>query len=141
MTTQLHDTGEEWYQTNIESVTYDVGLFNDSTDSLTDSSDLSDITTEPTDGNYSRLTGSNFITLKSDGDWSLVNESQLSFDVTGTTGDVDSYFIVVNFQSEDAGDSSASDHLFATGDLSQSYALSNLDTLNLSQEGIGTSLT
>ena len=142
MTTGLHDTGEEYYQDELSGEQFDVGLFDDSTDSLVDSSDVADITTEPSDGNYTRQTGITFSSADENGDWTLTNDSQVSFDVTDTTGDVDSYFIVVNFDSDDAGDvGTPADHLLATGSLSQSYALNNLDTLNLSAGGIGTSLS
>src|SRR6056297_3168241 len=127
MTTGLHDTGEEYYQDELSGEQFDVGLFDDSTDNLVDSSDVSDITTEPSDGNYTRQTGITFSSADENGDWTLTNDSQVSFDVTDTTGDVDSYFIVVNFDSDDAGDSGTpADHLLATGSLSQSYALNNL---------------
>lgn len=142
MTTGLHDTGEEYYQDELSGEQFDVGLFDDSTDNLVDSSDVADITTEPSDGNYTRQTGITFSSADENGDWTLTNDSQVSFDVTDTTGDVDSYFIVVNFDSDDAGDGGTpADHLLATGSLSQSYALNNLDTLNLSAGGIGTSLS
>jgi len=142
MATGLHDTGEEYYQDELSGEQFDVGLFDDSTDNLVDSSDVSDITTEPSDGNYTRQTGITFSSADENGDWTLTNDSQVSFDVTDTTGDVDSYFIVVNFDSDDAGDGGTpADHLLATGSLSQSYALNNLDTLNLSAGGIGTSLS
>jgi len=142
MTTGLHDTGEEYYQDKLSGEQFDVGLFDDSTDNLTDSSDVSDITTEPSDGNYTRQADIAFSSADENGDWTLTNDSQVSFDVTDTTGDVDSYFIVVNFDSDDASDGGTpTDHLLATGSLSQSYALNNLDTLNLSAGGIGTSLS
>lgn len=141
MTTQLHDTGEEYYQDKLSGETFSIGLFNDATDAMVDSDDIGNITTEPSDGNYVRQTGVSFSSSDSGGDWTLTNDSQVSFDVTNTTGTVDAYFIVVNFQSDDKGDASANDHLLATGSLSQSYDLSNLDTLNLSANGIGTSLT
>ena len=142
MATGLHDTGEEYYQDELSGEQFDVGLFDDSTDNLVDSSDVADITTEPSDGNYTRQTGITFSSADENGDWTLTNDSQVSFDVTDTTGDVDSYFIVVNFDSDDASDGGTpTDHLLATGSLSQSYALNNLDTLNLSAGGIGTSLS
>lgn len=141
MTQQLHDTGEEYYQDKLSGETFDVGLYNDATDALTDSEDLGDITTEPSDGNYARQAGVAFSSSDISGDWALTNDSQVSFDVTNTTGTVDSYFIVVNYQSDDKSDGGATDHLLVTGALSQSYDLSNIDTLNLSANGIGTTLS
>ena len=142
MTRQLHDTGEEYYQDKLDGETFDIGLYEDSTDNLQDADDVASITTEPSDGNYTRQAGVSFGSADSSGDWTLTNDAQVSFDVTNTTGDVDSYFIVVNFDSDDAGDGgTAQDHLLATGALSQNYALGNLDELNLSANGIGTSLS
>jgi len=141
MANQLHDTGEEYYQDKLDGETFTIGLYDDATDGLTDDLDVGDITSEPSDGNYARQNGEPFSTAKQDTDWTLTNDNQVSFNVTDTTGTVDSYFIVVNFDSDDAGDGgTARDHLLATGALSQSYDLSNLDTLNLSAGGVGTSL-
>lgn len=80
----------------------EVLLYNDSSDSLDDSSDVGDINTEPTDGNYSRVT----ITL----DGSAVSLSVQSgevqanyeptFDVTDTTGTIDSIAVLNDFTSD-----------------------------------------
>ena len=75
------------------------------------------------------------------GDWEVNNDSQVSFDVTSTTGTVDAYFIVVNFQAVDTADGSATDHIIATGQLSQSRDLSQIDTLNLAAGSVGISIS
>jgi hypothetical protein len=129
----LTDLGEEWMiKNNLDSVSVDVGLYNDSTDSIADSDDIGAITSEPSDGNYSRQTGISVSASDISGNWGIDNDSQISFDVTNTTGTVDSYFFVFNFQADDTGDGSAQDHLVLTGSLSQSYDLSNVDTLDIS---------
>lgn len=129
----LTDLGEEWMITNnLDSASVDVGLYNDSTDAIEDSDDLSALTSEPSDGNYTRQSGEAVSATDISGDWGIDNDGVVTFDVTNTTGTVDSYFFVANFQANDTDDGSATDHLVLTGSLSQSYDLSNLDTLEVS---------
>jgi hypothetical protein len=150
MTTQLHDTGEEFIIDYVytggatKPANVDVGLYNDSTDTLADSDDIGAITTEPSGGNYVRQSvsfdGTGFNTSDSGGDWQATNANTVTFDVTNTSATVDSYFVLVNFDSDDAGDAgTAADHLFWTGDLEQSRDLSQIDTLDVNN--IGVSLT
>lgn len=128
----LTDLGEEWMITNnLDSVSVDVGLYNDATDAVSDTDDLP-LSTEPSDGNYVRQTGQAVSASDISGNWGVDNDSVVTFDVTNTTGTVDSYFFVANFQANDTGDGAATDHLVLTGSLSQSYDLSNLDTLEVS---------
>lgn len=118
----------------------EVGLYDSATDSLGDTSDVGDITSEPTDGNYDRLTfdfgSTDFSALLDSGDVTGFLADH-SFDVTDTTGDVDSYFIVVEFQStvvnSEAGQNK---HLIGFGDLEQSYPLGSLDQLDSQDAGI-----
>jgi hypothetical protein len=109
VSTGYHDTGEEWAQKNAfrqdlitRDTTVEVLLYDDSTDALTDASDIGDITTEPTDGNYTRQTvtlDSTDVSLSvSGGD--LRAEAQVTFDVTDTTGTVDATATVVDLQSD-----------------------------------------
>lgn len=132
MVNLLTNIGEEWYtENNVDSVSIDVGLYNDSTDTLGETSTLSSITTEPSGSNYSRQTST--VTSKQiSGDFGFDNDSLLSFDTSDSSQTVDAAFIVVNFQSDTvAGDGSANDHLVAAGDLSQSRDLSQIDTLEI----------
>lgn len=144
MTTQLHDTGEEFVMdvvfrsdtvTKPSNVT--VGLFNDSTDSLSDGSNVSDITTEPSGGAYARQSaafdGGDFTNANSGGDWQTTISDQ-TFDTSDSTQDVDAYFIAVSYSSDDAG--TDSDHLFWTGQLDQQYDLNSVDSLTLSGAGL-----
>jgi hypothetical protein len=129
----LTDLGEEWMITNdLDAASVDVGLYNDATDSIGDTDDLAALTSEPSDGNYTRQSGEAVSASDISGDWGVDNDSVITFDVTNTTGTVDSYFFVANFQANDTADGSATDHLVLTGSLSQSYDLSNLDTLEIS---------
>jgi len=134
--------GEEWSQKNdyrqdqiTRDTTLEVLVFDDSTDSTSDTSDIGDITTEPTDGNYTRQT----ITLDSS-DVSLSQSSgdiraaaTVSFDVTNTTGTVDAYGVVVDFQSDVVNSEGAQNpHLITTATFSGgSRDLSQIDTLNV----------
>jgi len=136
----LTDLGEEYTIKNAINATFTVGLYNDSTDAISDANDLADITTEPSDGNYARQSAA-FNAADISGDWGIQNGSTITFDVTNTTGTVDSYFIVVNFQATDTGDGSATDHLFATGSLSQSYDLSNITSFEINSATAGLTLT
>lgn len=142
MTRLLTDLGEEWYgETDISGVaSVTLGLYNDSTDAISDTNDLSDISTEPSGASYARQTMEiSFEDLS--GDWGFDNDNQESFDTSDSSQTVDSYFLVANFQADDTSDGSATDHLIATGALSQSYDLSNVDTLNISAGTAGVTVS
>jgi hypothetical protein len=130
MTTQLHNTGEEYIMDKLDDESFDIGLFSDSSDALTDASDINDLTTEPTGSAYARQTQT-FTSADASGDWEI-GTSTVSFDVSDSSETVDAYFVVVTFDSDDAGDGGTdTDHLLFTGDLSQSRDLSQIDTLNV----------
>jgi hypothetical protein len=132
----LTDLGEEYLiKNNLDGDAVTVGLYDDSVDSIADNNDVGDITTEPSGGNYTRQTNVSVSASDFSG-----NDNKVTFDVSGTSGDVDSYFFVVSFQANDTGDSSAQTHLILTGSLSQSYALSNVDTLEISANTAGVSV-
>jgi len=137
----LTNIGEEYYtENNVNGETVTVGLYNDSTDSLGETDDLSALTTEPTGSNYARQT-STVTTKQISGDFGFDNDSQLSFDTSDSSQTVDAAFVVVNFQSDSvAGDGSATDHLVAAGDLSQSRDLSSIDTLNIDATNLQTTV-
>jgi len=129
----LTDLGEEYMiKNNVDTASFDVGLYNDASDAISDGDDLGALSSEPSNGNYTRQTSESVSASDIGGDWGVDNDTVITFDVTNTTGTVDSYFFVANFQADDTGDSSATDHLILTGSLSQSYELSNLDTLEIS---------
>lgn len=144
MATQLHDTGEEWimdeaFGGGTGAASVDVGLFNDGTDSLADSDDVSAITTEPGGSNYARQTidlGTNFTNQDNGGDWESIMDD-VTFDTSDSNQSVDAYMVVVTFDSDDAGDGgTAADHLLFTGSLDQTYDLSSVDSFTLSNSGI-----
>lgn len=141
MASILTNYGEEWYHvTDISGLaSVDYGLYNDSTDTISDTDDLAAIT-EPGGAAYARQ--SEAITVSDiSGDIGFDNDNTITFDTSDSTLSVDSYFIVGNFQSTVVGaDGSAVDHLVITGALSQTYDLSNVDTLEINAGTAGNSL-
>lgn len=147
MTTQLHDEGEEFvikqiFESDIYSLptSVTVGLYDDSTDTLSDSSSTSAITTGTGVTNSVTLDSSGFQT-QTDGntDWKGSNANTLSFDLSGvSSGSIDSWYIQATYDQDN--DTSDETVLVATGDLSQSYTLSNVDTFDLNADGCGFSL-
>lgn len=138
MASILTDLGEEYLiKNNLDGSTVNVGLYNDSTDAISDTDDVDAINTEPSDGNYLRQSNVTIEQADLSGDHGVDNTNKITFDVSGTSGDVDSYFFTVSFEAEDTGDSSAQEHLILTGSLSQTYALSNVDTLEISANTAG----
>lgn len=122
-----HDVGEEWKQKTIyrqdqigsRATTIDVGLYNDSTDSLSDSDDIGAITSEPTQGNYARqslsLDGGDF-SLSVNGNGNVEISGTVSFDVTDTGETVDGFFAVVSFKSDVVNsEGSVNDHIVLSG--------------------------
>lgn len=141
----LTDYGEDYTVNNgLDSgtVTWDVGLYDDASsgttgDSISDSSTLSSITTEPAGSNYARQSDT-FSPADKDGSGehdATDNDNQLSFDTSDSSAVVDSWFLVINFQSN--SQTAAEDNLVATGALSQEYDLSNVDTLNIDAGTVG----
>jgi len=115
--------------------TVDILLFNDSTDSISETSNLSDITTEPGSGNYSRQSvslDSSDVTVSEDGSNNYeVKIKNLTFDTTNESQDVDGWGIVANFDGTDSTGGNNGDNLIATGSLSQTRNLDQIDTFNV----------
>lgn len=132
----LTDLGEELTMTQgLDALTVTVGVYDDSTDQLSDTSDLGDITTEPTNGNYSRASVT-FSAADLSGNWGVDNDTSFSFDFTDVTDpangqDVDTAFIVYSFQAADTGDSSTQDHLIANPALSQTRNTAYNDAIDI----------
>ena len=130
--TELHQHGEEFMQDLVVSSgkTFSIGLYNDSTDSLTDTSDVEDITTEPAGAAYSRQSdaASGYSVSLSSGDVQIAGTTQ-TFDVSDSTQNVDSVFVVVPYTSDVIEcDGAETDHLYYTNALDQSYDLSQFDS-------------
>lgn len=136
------NVGEEWAQkltfrtdTITRDTSLEVLLYNDSTDALSDTSDIGDVTTEPADGNYTRQTvtldGADVTLEISSGD--LRATATVTFDVTNTTGTIDAWGVVNDFQSDIVNaETGANSHLVATATLSGgSRDLTNYDSLDV----------
>lgn len=140
----LHDFGEEYYQRTQTGDLTPVSSFTiflyDSSDGLTESSDIGSVTTEPGNTNYNRqsVTASNITFGQSGGDV-FTDLPNVTFDLSdnSTSNTVDSWGIIFNAQlSTVVSDGSATDHILATGSLSQSYTLSNVDNLQVNDVGV-----
>jgi hypothetical protein len=122
----LHDEGENFVLTQaLGSTDMDVGLYNQSTDSLTDSATYSDITTEPSGASYAVQTA-NGGTVSTSSGTTDIDLGSLSFDTSDSSQSVDALYV---------RDKTSGDFLF-TNDLDSTYDLSNVDTLDLSNVGM-----
>jgi len=114
MTQQLFNEGETFVLNNaMGGVTYEIGLYNDSTDSLTDSATYSSITTEPAGSAYASQTASGTVSLNGSSN-GQVDIDLVTFDVSDSSQTVDSVYIRDN----------ASGDLIAANALGSSYDLS-----------------
>jgi len=122
----LHDDGELIVlQSAFDGRTVQVGLFNDSTDQLAESDGFGAITTEPGGSNYAPQSVSS-PTVSQDAGQTTVDMGSLSFQVSDASADVDQVYV---------RDDASGDLLF-TNDLDQTYDLSSIDTLDLSNVGM-----
>lgn len=130
----LMQVGGEWVmENNTSGATVTVGLYLDATDALTETDNLSAVTTEPSNTNYARQSSTVTTSLLS-GSYGFNNDSQLSFDFSdqSSSQDVDGALDIVNFQSDTvAGDGSASDNLIGNPALSQTRDIGSIDTLDI----------
>jgi len=124
--------GEEYVLTEqVDGVTLRVGLYNDSTDGISESSNYADVTSEPPNGNYATVDDT-FSAAKDGSNWGISNDSEINYDFSDTTDDtveVDTAFVLANFQSEEAGTTDW--HLIANPSLSQTRKIGSIDTLSI----------
>jgi len=140
----LTDFGEEYFQRAStgdlsEAATWELGIYNDTTDSIAEGDDVGAITSEPGNTNYSRqsVTASNITFTQSGGDVVLDIPDQ-TFDLTdnSSSNDFDSWFLIIPYQSNVVGsDGSATDHLVLTGALSTTYTGSSTGNLQVQDAG------
>lgn len=123
----LHDTGETLIlDAAFNGRDVEVGLFNNTTDSVSDSTTFAGITTEPdgTDYGPQTVTGP---TVSQDGSGvTTVDMGNLSFTVSDATTGVNHVYVR----------DSVSGDLILTNALDQLYDLSSIDTLDLSNVGM-----
>lgn len=137
MSAVLTNIGEEWNAKNSgDGATLSVGLYNDSTDAAGDTTDLGDLTTEPAGSAYARQSDT-FTAATNNNNWGPVTSSQLTYDTSDSSQSVDAYFITATFTSTEAGDGGDTEHIIATGLLSQTRDLSQIDELNLDAGSVG----
>ncbi len=126
MPANLHDLGENLVLTAaLGSRDMDVGLYNDSTDALSDSSAYADITTEPTGSAYSVQTSAGG-TVSNNSGTNEIDLGSISFDTSDSTQTVDALYV---------RDTTSGDLIF-TNTLDSGYDLSAIDTLDLSNVGL-----
>lgn len=145
--TGLHNHGEEFAQRVLwrndaitKDTTVDVGLYSDTTDALTDASDVAAITTEPGAGNYARVPftlDSADVTVQ-DAGGNIQMTTTVTFDTTGTNGTVDAWFTVVNFDADIVtADTAATDHLLS----SAAFGNGSIDLTNFSSVDVTVTIT
>jgi hypothetical protein len=95
MSNNLHNNGEaQILEDATGSTQYELGLYHDATDLLSDDSTLADITTEPDNAeDYSRQTVSGLNVSMSGGDAQAV-APEVIFNVSSNTETVDAVFVV-----------------------------------------------
>lgn len=146
----LHNYGEEYFQKqglnpgDITTTNCYVGIYLDDEteggDNLSDSDNIDAITTEPNDGNYQRLEvglDSNNIEIVVDGVDAQAVFNTLELDITNTTGEADSWFIVIEYESDYAEDTEPSENLIMSGrfDVAEPQQLDNLNIVELDNVG------
>lgn len=144
--TGLSDWGEEWEHKwafrqdllGARDTTMEVLLYDDSTDQLTDASDVDAITTEPSDGNYTRQTfslDSSDVSVSVEGG-KLRAEATVTFDLTDTTGFVDASACVVSYQSTLVGSETGQNphHVYSAGLDIGGQDLSNFTSLEVNPQ-------
>lgn len=107
MTQQVFDNGETFtLENDLNGATFEVGLYNDSTDSLSDSATYGDITTEPAGSAYATQTQSS-VTINQDANTDAqITLDAVTFNVSDSSNAVDSVYV---------RDNATGDLLFANG--------------------------
>lgn len=141
----LVDFGEEYLMKNgADGATVTVALYDDSVDALSDTSDVSDITTEPGNANYSRQSDTVTVSQNGSGNWEFNNDNKMSFDFTdvgsGDTAEtsVDTAAIIINFTA--SGDTSGTDHLISNPALGKTHQTGDVDFIEFNAGNLGTAL-
>jgi len=117
--------GQEQFATDdFVNTSVEVGLYNDSTDSVPVNGTLSDITTEPTN-TYGRQTASLSKSIVSN--FLVLEAGQVIYDTSGSTQTVDAYFFV--------RPTGTGGELVLTGQLEDTRNLSEIDELQVSNTG------
>ena len=126
--------------TRPSSITF--GLHNDSVDGITGTTNDPTNLTKPDGSSYSDKTISldgTAIDISENGsnNIEMTNANQQSFDTSDSSNTVDQYFYLANFDATAVTNGVNGDNIIITGNLSQSYDLSNVGTLNISATTAG----
>ncbi|MWV65913.1 hypothetical protein GRS48_13950 [Halorubrum sp. JWXQ-INN 858] len=122
----LHDEGELLiFESAFNGRDVEIGLYNDSTDSLAEASTYSDITSEPDGSDYSPQTVTDPDVSANGGD-TEVTLGEISFDVGNAASTVDYVYV---------RDASSGDLVF-TNELPQEYDLDSVDIIDLTNVGL-----
>jgi len=114
--------GEEWWtKTALPTVT--VALFNQSTDGIGETSDVGDITSEPSGSAYARQSSTVSYKEFSDGTRGYDNDSTLTFDTSDSSETVDHAALIAT----DGG----TDRLMAIAPLNDTRDLSNFSEITI----------
>ncbi|AUX08921.1 hypothetical protein AArcSl_1290 [Halalkaliarchaeum desulfuricum] len=123
----LHNEGELLVLDDaFDGRTVDVGLFDDSTDQLTEDSTYGDITTEPDGDDYEPQTVDDPEVEQNADNNAEVTMGGLSFQVSDAEREIDYVYV----RDDVSGD------LIFTNALDQTYNLGSIDTLDLSNVGM-----
>ncbi|NGM69186.1 hypothetical protein G6M89_09230 [Natronolimnobius sp. AArcel1] len=123
----LHNEGELLVLDDaFDGRTVEVGLYDNSTDQLTEGDTYSDIDTEPDGDDYSVQTVDDPEVDQNVDDNAEVTMGELSFQVSDAEREIDYVYV---------RDASTGDLIF-TNDLDQTYDLNSIDTLDLSNIGM-----
>lgn len=109
-------------------------------DNLGNLDDVSDITTEPSDGGYTRATSETLEAVDNADNFKLRNADDIVFDnLDQTTGRVDAVAVIRSFQAQ--GESSPNKHLLFVSFLDQGYLLNQTDRLTVDATTLNLELT
>lgn len=135
MTTDLLTVaGEEYTVKNaLDTATVTVGVYNDATDALSDTSidPSTAITTEPGNTNYSRASVAVSAAETSTDVWGVENDSSFTFDFSDTTTsqNVDAFFVMINFNSTEGG--ATGDWIVANPAMTQTRDIGSVDSIDV----------
>lgn len=135
MTTDiLTAAGEEYTVKNaLDAASIIVGVYNDATDGLTDTSvdPSTEITTEPSNTNYARQTVAVSAAETAADQWGVENDTSFSFDFSDQTASetVDAFFLLINFNSTEGG--GTGDWIVGTAAMTQSRDIGSVDSIDV----------
>lgn len=145
----LFNIGEEFIvDESPNGNTMTVGVYDDSTDGLSESFNLTNgaPSTEPSNTNYSRQTDT-VTTAQLSGDYGFDNDNSISFDFSDvSSGDsaeetLDTTLLIFNFQSDTVGgQGSANDNAVANPAMDTTHATGDIDSLDYSSGSISVTL-